>query len=62
MRGGGDEIASVGGKIGDIADSAGTGSLQSAEGLANQIGNVGFTVFAGGGGSLNEHGLQHISN
>jgi hypothetical protein len=58
FEGCGDEIAGVGRQIGDIADGAGTGTVGGAKGLANQIGDVGFAILAGGGSGLDEHGLQ----
>ncbi len=58
FEGGGDEIAGVGGQIGDIANGAGARPLECAEGLANEVGNVGFAAFAFGSGGLDKHWLQ----
>ena len=55
----GDEFTHVGRELGDVANSAGSRPVGSAEGLANQIGDVGFAVSAGFGG-LNKHLLPLI--
>ena len=58
FEGGGDELASVRRQIGDIADGARTGPLGSAEGLAHEVGEVGFAGLTGGFCNLDEHGLH----
>jgi hypothetical protein len=35
--------------------------LRGAERLADEVGEVGFAVLAGGLGDLDEHGLQHAA-
>ena len=55
-----DDIASGSGQFGDVADGARAGPVWSAKGLAHEVGDVGFAVFAGGSGSLHEHGLHDI--
>ena len=62
LEGSGDEIAGLSGQVADIADGARAGSLSGAEGLANQIGEVGFTGLAAGLGDLHEHGLHGGGN
>jgi hypothetical protein len=58
FKGGGDELASVRGQLGDIADGARAGAAGRAEGFAHEIGDVSFAVAARRGGGLDEHGLQ----
>jgi len=50
----GDEVAHIVRKLGDVANGAGSWPVGSAEGLTNEIGDVGFAVLAGFGG-LNKH-------
>ncbi len=57
---GGDELAEFGGELGDVGDGAGAGAVGGAEGFADEVGGVGFAVFAGFGG-LNKHVLQKYS-
>ena len=57
---GGDEFAHFRRQAADVADGAGAGALREAEGLADQIGDVGLAL-AGGFGGLDKHGLQYIA-
>jgi len=59
FEGGGDEIAGGSGQVGDIANGARARPAGSAKGFAHEEGDIGFTVFTGRGGGLNEHGLQN---
>ena len=61
FKGGGDELASVRGQLGDIAHGARARAAGRAEGFAHQIGDVGFAVAARRFGGLDEHGLQVIN-
>jgi hypothetical protein len=56
-EGGGDEVADIGRELGDVADGAGAGPVGSAKRFADEMGGVGFAVFAGFSG-LNKHELQ----
>ena len=58
---GDDEFARLRRQIGDIANGTGARAFSGAEGLTDQIRNIGLSVLAGRSGSLNEHGL-HISD
>ena len=61
LEGGDDQITSCGREVSDVADGAGAGTFGSAEGLANEVGDVGFAVLTFGGGGLDEHGLHRIA-
>jgi len=53
----GDELAEFGWELGDVGDGAGAGAFGGAEGLADEVGGVGFAVLAGFGG-LDKHELH----
>jgi hypothetical protein len=56
-KGGSDEVADFGRELGDVADGAGAWAIGGAEGFADEMGGVGFAVFARFCG-LNKHVLQ----
>ena len=56
-KSGSDEVADFGRELGDVADGAGAGAVGSAKRFADEMGGVGFAVFARFGG-LNKHVLQ----
>jgi hypothetical protein len=56
-KSGGDEVADFGRELGDIADGAGAGAVGGAKRFADEMGGVGFAVFARFGG-LNKHVLH----
>ena len=62
LKGSDDDIASVSGQLGDVADGARAWPLWRAKGLAHEVGDVRLAVFAGGSGSLHEHGLHNSFN
>ena len=51
-------IAGVIWQPGDVADGARARPLGGAEGLADEVGNVGFAALAFGSRGLNEHWLR----
>jgi len=53
----GDDLAEFGWELGNVGDGAGAGTVGSAKRLADEMGGVGFAVFARSGG-LNKHVLQ----
>jgi len=60
LQRGGDEIACGGREAGDVADCAGARTSGGVEGFSDEIGKIGFAVFAGGGSGLNEHELHDL--
>jgi len=56
-KSGSDEVADFGRELGDVADGAGAWAIGCAEGFADEMGGVGFAVFARFCG-LNKHVLQ----
>ena len=56
-KSGSDEVADFGREFGDVADGAGAGAVGSAKRFADEMGGVGFAVFARFGG-LNKHVLH----
>jgi hypothetical protein len=45
-KSGSDEVADFGRELGDVADGAGAWAIGGAEGFADEMGGVGFAVFA----------------
>ena len=56
-KSGSDEVADFGREFGDVADGAGAGAVGSAKRFADEMGGVGFAVFARFGG-LNKQVLH----
>jgi hypothetical protein len=56
-KSGSDEVADFGREFGDVADGAGARAVGGAEGFADEMGGIGFAVFARFSG-LNKHVLQ----
>ena len=55
-----DELTSGRRQFGDVADGARAWTVWSAEGLADEEGDVSFAVLAGRSSGLDEHGLQDV--
>lgn len=56
-KSGSDEVADFGRELGNVADGAGAGAVGSAKGFADEMGGVGFAIFARFGG-LNKNVLH----